>query len=94
MAVTQDISQGRQSSLGLAATTLIKAGIGRVARVSVTTAGAAGALYDWNATTGESAANLIAVIPAAVGVVTLDWPFNLGLLYVPGAAQVASISWT
>ena len=94
MAVTEDVSQGRQATNGISTTKLIKKGIGRLARVSVTTAGAAGAVYDWNSTSSEGAANLIGVIPATVGIYYFDWPFTLGLLYVPGAAQVASISWT
>ena len=86
-------SGGISSALGLSASAVVKASKGRVARVSVTTAGAAGALYDSATVGGVSAANLIAVVPATVGVIALDFPAFNGIVYVPGAAQVASISY-
>jgi len=84
----------QNSSLGLSASTLIKAGSGRLSRINVTTAGAAGAVYDSATVGGVSASNLIAVIPATVGQYQFDWPVANGLVYVPGSAQVASISWS
>jgi hypothetical protein len=63
-------------------------------RVSVTTAGAAGATYDSNSTSGNTAANQIAVIPAVVGVYDFEWPCKIGITYIPGAAQVASFSFS
>lgn len=86
-------SGGISSTLGLSASTVVKASKGRVSHVSVTTAGAAGAIYDSATVGGVSAANLIAVVPATVGVITLDFPVFNGIVYVPGAAQVASISY-
>jgi len=63
-------------------------------RIVVTVAGAAGAVYDNASTsTGNTAANLIAVVPATVGVVDLEWPCSTGITYIPGAAQVANFSW-
>ena len=90
----QDVQQGAQSTNGVSASQVIKKGTGRLARVSVTTAGAAGAVYDTNAIGAVSASNLIGVIPATVGIYFFDWPFLVGLVYVPGAAQVASLSFT
>lgn len=84
---------GTANRLNITAATLVKATPGTIVRVSVTTAGAAGAVYDFGATTGQGAANLIAVIPAAVGVVTLEFPCRVGILVVPGAAQVVSVSY-
>jgi hypothetical protein len=95
MTVAQETQQGRQSTNGLSANTQIKVGSGRLARVSVTTAGAAGSLYDSaNLNAGITAANLIGVVPATVGVYLFDWPFYNGLVYEPGAAQVASITYS
>lgn len=89
-----DVSSGGQSSNGLSGDTLIKSGVGRLVRVSVTTAGAAGAVHDAGAVAGAGAGNLIAVVPAAVGVYYLDWPVLNGIVYKPGAAQVASFTYT
>ena len=86
---------GISSSLGDSAATVVKATAGRLCKVSVTTAGAAGAVYDNNLTgASNTAANLIGVIPAIVGVYTFDWPCATGIVYVPGAAQVASITYS
>ena len=93
MAVTEKMSQGSQSALNLSANTVIKAAPGRLTRVSVTTAGAAGAVYDSASIGGVGAGNLIGVIPATVGVYLFDWPINNGIVYVPGAAQVASLTY-
>ena len=93
MAVTEKTSQGTFAANGLSANTLIKAGSGRLTRVSVTTAGAAGAVYDSATVGGIGAGNLIGVVPATVGVYLFDWPVNFGIVYAPGAAQVASISY-
>lgn len=93
MAVTEKMSQGSQAANGLSANTVVKAAPGRLTRVSVTTAGAAGAAYDSATVGGIGASNLIGVIPAAVGVYLFDWPVNNGIVYAPGAAQVASISY-
>gem|GEM_PF-6902255 len=62
--------------------------------IIVTTAGAAGAVYDTTTTGAVGAANLIAVVPATVGPVTLNWSCSSGIVYVPGAAQVANFSYS
>ena len=93
MAVTEKMSQGSQAANGLGANTLVKLGMGRLTRVSVTTAGAVGAVYDSATIGGIGAANLIGVVPAVVGIYLFDWPINNGIVYAPGAAQVASISY-
>ena len=98
----QQFGHGDQTRYNVAAEAVIKAGTGRVARVSVLVAGAVGALHDCNVITGQedlpnnkiqpAIGNQIAVIPATVGVYLIDWPFANGLVYKPGAAQVVSIS--
>lgn len=94
--------QGKSSALGLSATTVVAVrvpdfslGECRVLRVSVTTAGTtAGSIYDASTAAGAVAANLIASIPAVVGVYLIDFPCINGILYVPGTGQVASISYS
>lgn len=86
---------GNQSARDISAATVIKAAPGTVFRVSVTTAGtAAGAIYDAAATNGNTAANLVATIPDAVGVTLLEWPCTNGILIVPGTGQVLSVSFS
>jgi hypothetical protein len=93
VSVGQSIVEGRQSALNLSVATVVKPAPGRVARVIVTTAGAAGSLYDASTQAGALPANLIAAVPATLGPIVLNWPCLAGILYVPGAAQVASISY-
>jgi hypothetical protein len=90
---------GQNSTLNVAASTVIATtpatGPKRTLfTIVVTTAGAAGAVYDTTTVGAIGAANLIAVVPATVGPVTLNWPCSAGIVYVPGAAQVANFSWT
>ena len=84
---------GVKTALGVSASTVIKAAPGRIARVSVTTAGAAGAIYDSLTVAGVGASNLIATIPATVGVYAIDFSVTNGIVYVPGVSQVASFSY-
>lgn len=91
------IQQGAFSRLNLAAAggaQLVKVGKVRAARVSVIVAGsAAGGVFD-AATTGAAAtANQIFVIPNTVGIYTLDWPVNNGLVVTPGTGQTVAVSY-
>lgn len=89
------IPGGNKTLRNVSAATVIKSTAGTIVTVSVTVAGAAGALYDNNSTsTGNTAANLIAVVPAVVGIYALNWPCAVGITYVPGAAQVASFAFS
>lgn len=94
MSVAQEVYQGGQSANGVSASKVIKTGKGRLGRVSVTTAGAVGAVYDSATVGGVGASNLIGTVPATVGIYDFDWPFYLGLVYVPGASQVASLTYS
>jgi hypothetical protein len=87
-----DQSDGKQVAFNLSVATVIKTGGGRVVNACVITAGAIGALHDCATTGAASAANQIAVTPATAGNYSINMPFQLGLVYVPGAAQVAAIS--
>ncbi len=86
---------GSLNNLNITAATLVKATPGTLYRVSVTVAGsAAGSAYDFGATTGQGAANLIAAIPNTVGVIELVFPCNTGILIVPGTGQTVSVSYS
>lgn len=86
---------GNLSLLNLSATTHLNRVNGVICRVNVTTAGSTtGALYDYNSTSGYGPGNLIGVIPETVGSYEFDFPFFLGLVYVPGTSMVASISYS
>lgn len=91
--VLQNTAGGVSSQLNVAATTLIKGGAGRVVTVNVLVAGAVGAIHDVATTGAVGAGNKVAVIPAVVGTYRFDFPCLAGIVYVPGAAQVASISY-
>jgi hypothetical protein len=84
------------TALDITAPTVIKDAPGQVVIVNVTTAGSTtGALYDFAATSGETASNLVGVIPEAVG----SYPFNsfpcfTGILVVPGTGQILSVAFS
>jgi hypothetical protein len=82
-----------KSAFNLSASTVVKAGAGRLMKVSVITAGAVGSVNDCLTTGAAAVGNQIGVIPAAVGIYTFDWPCLVGIVYVPGAAQVVAISY-
>lgn len=76
----------------LSGNTLIQSGFMRVLGVSVIVAGAAGALFDVANLAGAAlGTNDIFVVPATVGYISTNMVFANGLVYKPGAAQVAAI---
>lgn len=91
---------GALSKLNLSATTAVTgttATAGWLFTINVTVAGATtGAIYDNDSTsTGNTAGNLIAVVPEAVGSYPFyGFPYQTGLVFVPGTNQVVSISYT
>lgn len=82
-----------QSTLNITAATLIKAGPGEIVSFAISVAGAAGTINDAASTGGAAAANVICATPAAVEAVHFPFKFQNGLVVVPGAAQVISVSW-
>jgi len=87
-------AEGASTALDVSASSVIQVGAGRVASVSVLTAsGVAGTVYDSATLGAASSVNAIAVIPATVGVTKINMPFTNGLVYAPGTAQTASISY-
>jgi len=84
---------GKQNSPEISMTTLVKTGAGRVAIVSVTTAGSTeGQVFDTNLVT--STANLVALIPQDVGVYVLNIPVALGIVINPGGGMVVTVSYS
>jgi hypothetical protein len=88
------VGEAQSSHLDCTAGTIVKATPGRLCKVVVTTAGAAGAVYDHSTTSGVGASSLIGTVPATIGIYDFNWPCAVGIVYVPGASQVASISFS
>ena len=81
---------GSRVASGVSAATLIATGAGRVASISVTTAGSAvGAVYDANATGVTT--NPVYTIPMTVGVVFVNIPVINGIVVAPGTGQVVTV---
>jgi hypothetical protein len=72
---------------------LVKSGAGRLAVVSVVTAGSTvGTIYDANAATATT--NPVYTIPNTVGVYVVNMPVSFGLVVSPGTSQVVSVSYS
>ena len=85
---------GNGTSLGIAASTVVKTAPGVVITVAITTAGTtAGAVYDTATTSGNIAANLVASLPNTVGLYQIGFPCVTGILIVPGSGQVVSVAY-
>jgi len=85
---------GVSNSYNITAAAVVKATPGRLVKVSVVVAGSAAGTANDCATTGvAAAANEIAAIPNAVGVITLDWPCGTGIVVVPGTGQTLAVSY-
>ena len=78
----------------LAANTLVQTGFVRVTGISIVTAGAIGGLYDAATIALAIAGTEVFAVPAAVGYTPVNMVFANGLVYKPGAAQVATIFYT
>jgi len=87
-------AQGQKTFFNITAATLVKAGAGRVAKVSVVVAGSgAGSINDAATIGTAAAANEIAVIPATVGIINIDFPVSNGIVLTPGTGQTLAISY-
>lgn len=74
--------------------TVVKAQAGRAMRVSVLVAGTApGGVYDTNDLARPALQNQVAVIPAAVGIIPIEFQCRNGITLVPGAGQTLAISY-
>jgi hypothetical protein len=87
------MGQGLSTSLNITSATVIKASPGRLARINVIVAGAAGTVNDCTTTGAVASSNEIAVIPATVGPILLDWPCAAGIVVAPGSGQTIAVSY-
>ena len=86
---------GSKAWLNVTAATVIKNGAGVCVSVTVVTAGStAGAAYDSNSTTGNTAANQFGTLPNTVGTYTFNWPCATGIVLAPGTSQVLAVSFS
>ena len=84
---------GQSDYANISAATVVKASPGRVASVSITTAGSAsGVIYD-GATTGATS-RPVWIIPNTVGEAFVNFPMSYGILVVPGSGQVVAVSYS
>ena len=85
--------QGARVQQNITATTVVNASAGRLATVSVTTAGTTdGIIYDANDT--GTTTRPIYIIGNTVGVVFVNLPVVYGIVVVPGSGQAVSISYS
>lgn len=85
--------QGQLNAPNIGASTLVKTGSGRIASVSVITAGTApGTAFDGNSLT--SITRPVYVIPNTVGVFVVNLPLSFGLLVNPGPGQQVTVSYS
>ena len=83
---------GATAKAAISTPTLVWNGAGRLAVVSVTSAGAVGMAYD-SASTSDLTAP-ICVIPASAGVFGANVPVSRGIVVVPGAGQVVTVTYS
>lgn len=85
--------QGSKNAANVSSATLVSTGAGRIATVSVTTAGsAAGAVYDAAVVTATT--NKLYSIPNTVGVYLVNLPTSYGIVVAPGSGQVVAIGYS
>jgi hypothetical protein len=85
--------QGSVNAPDISAPTLVKTGAGRVATVSILSAGTSvGTIYDAASLTDTT--RPIVTIVNTVGVFTAPMPVSFGILIVPGSGQVVSVAYS
>ena len=85
--------QGTLNAADITVPTVVKASPGRIATVSVLTAGTAvGLVYDGATLTATK--RPLGVIPTTVGVFTVNLATSFGILVVPGAGQAVTVGYS
>jgi hypothetical protein len=85
--------QGARVQQNITATAIVNNAAGRLAVISVTTAGTTtGVIYDAD-TTGITT-RPIYIIPNTVGVVFVNLPVVYGIVVVPGTSQAVTVSYS
>lgn len=93
--LTQDYMnvQGLLNAPNISTPTVVKASSGRLAVVSVISAGTTlGYAYDSSSTTARS--KTLSIIPNELGNFPVNMPASFGLLVVPGTGQVVTVSYS
>lgn len=86
---------GANSRLNITASTVVKAVAGRIAKVTVVTAGTGEGTINDAATVGAAAvANQVFEVPTTVGTYSVDFPVSNGIVVVPGPGQVLAVSYS
>lgn len=84
---------GAINAPNISAPTVVKLSAGRIAEVSVLTAGSAtGTIYDGVMVT--SITKPLYVIPNQTGIYVVNLPTSIGLLVIPGTGQVVTVSYS
>ena len=82
--------QGQINYPNITAPTVVKASGGRIALISVTTAGSTpGVIYD--SSSASSTTYPMAAIPEAVGITACSIPTSYGIFVVPGSGQSVTL---
>ena len=80
-------------TLNITTSTVLKVGSGALICFNVVTAGGGvGTINDVATTGAAAAANQIATVPTAVGNYCVTFPYFTGLVVIPGASHVISVS--
>ena len=86
---------GAKNAPGITAQTIVSANPGRLYNISVIVAGGAtGSVWDANTTASATSARLIATIPTAVGVYTINLPVAYGIVVTPGTSQTIAVGYS
>jgi len=86
---------GNSTVLNITAATVVKALPGTVFTVNNSVLGTGvGSIHDCATTGAVSAANLIGSIPEAIGPYSFTLPCAVGIVVVPGAAQVLAVAYS
>lgn len=85
---------GLSTTNGIASDEFIVGGSGRLVNVSVITSAVGGIIHDAADVASASNDNAIYVIPDAVGIVNVNFPFFNGLVVKPAANSIVSISYS
>jgi len=84
---------GTLNAANIATPTVVKTSAGRIARISVITAGTStGIVYDGETLTATT--KPLGVMPNTVGIFTVNLATSFGLLVVPGTGQVVTVGYS
>ena len=87
--------QGSYTSATVTATTLVVSGRGYLVSYTVLVAGStAGTIYNFNATSGYTAAQALCSVGTTVGISPAGLVFTSGLVIVPGTGQSINVTYS